>query len=99
MFGRRNKEQRAAPRRYHRSADAMGVEQGGRTVLLDLRSEQYFALDDVGTRIWALLDESRTVEAITGELTRTFDVPESVVRQDVEEFLATLERERLLVVE
>jgi hypothetical protein len=83
--------------RFRRSSDAVGVEQGGRTVLLDGRSEEYFALDEVGSRIWALLDQPRTVDAIADELTRIFDAPADRIRQDVVDLLVRLTRERLVV--
>ena len=42
------------------SKDVLFQEVAGETVLLDLNSESYFGLDEVGTRIWTLLNEGRT---------------------------------------
>ena len=39
------------------SPEVMSQEVSGETVLLDLQSESYFGLDEVGTRIWQLLQE------------------------------------------
>ncbi|MBT6125779.1 MAG: PqqD family protein, partial [Halieaceae bacterium] len=40
------------------SPDVISQEVSGETVLLDLNSEHYFGLDEVGTRIWQLIDSS-----------------------------------------
>ena len=34
------------------SQEAIGQEVRGETVILDLASEEYFSLDEVGTRVW-----------------------------------------------
>ena len=49
------------------SKEALSQEVNGETVILDLKSESYFGLDEVGTRIWQLLQEN-------GDLQQTFDV-------------------------
>ncbi len=71
------------------------AEQGERTVLLDLRSEQYFALDAVGTAVWNRLDASRTVDEIAAGVAELYQAPVDDVRRDVLEFVATLERDGL----
>lgn len=57
--------------RASRSDDALFQEVDGKAVLLDLASEQYFGLDPVGTRIWALLGEDDRLQqghaALCGE--------------------------------
>ena len=47
------------------SPEVLFQEVGGEAVLLDLASESYFGLDDVGMRIWQLLQEQ-------GSLARRF---------------------------
>jgi len=37
--------------------DVLSQEVDGETVLLNLNSENYFGLDEIGTRIWQLLQE------------------------------------------
>ncbi len=39
------------------SPDVLFRELAGEAVLLDLKSQRYFGLGEVGTRIWQLLDE------------------------------------------
>ena len=40
----------------------------GESVLLNLDSEAYFGLDEVGTRMWAVLTTSPTIQAAYDEL-------------------------------
>ena len=65
-------------------------EVGGETVLLDLDSEQYFGLDEVGTRIWALLGEGRCLDDIVATLLDEYDVEREQLSADVQELLAAL---------
>jgi hypothetical protein len=55
-------------------------------VLLNLDSEQYYALDDIGARIWELLNENGETEAVVEQITAEYDVSDADFRQD----LATL---------
>jgi hypothetical protein len=43
-------------------------------VILDLAKGEYFALDDVGARLWCGLEEGRTVEEIAQEIVLEYDV-------------------------
>jgi Coenzyme PQQ synthesis protein D (PqqD) len=83
--------------RYRQSAEVSSATHGDRTVLLDLRSEQFFSLDDVGHRIWELLGRRASVDEIVLELVAIYDAPEADIRTDVETFITTLVRDRLAV--
>jgi hypothetical protein len=72
------------------SKDVLFQEVSGETVLLDLDSEQYFGLDEVGTRIWALLKEGRGVDAIVDTLLAEYEVEREQLEADVRELLAAL---------
>ena len=69
----------------------------GKTVLLRLDDGGYYALDDVGARIWQLCDGTRALGEIVGILCAEFDAPETTIRSDALEFVGELRRERLLV--
>jgi coenzyme PQQ biosynthesis protein PqqD len=71
----------------------------GQTVLLRLEDGGYYALDDVGARIWELCDGGRPVADIVALLCAEFDAPAPVVQTDVLEFIDDLRRERLLVLD
>jgi predicted transcriptional regulator len=55
----------------------------GEAVLLNLESERYFGLDDVGTRVWQHLLEHRRLERVCEEMQKEYDVDESTLRADV----------------
>jgi len=78
------------------SPDALHQSLGGETVLLNLRTEQYFGLDETGTRIWELILASHSPEAIVDQLLAEFDVERSQAAADVERLVAELEQAGLV---
>ena len=65
-------------------------EVSGETVLLDLASESYFGLDSVGTRIWALLKEDKSVGQVLDALLEEYEVDRGTLEADLEELLDKL---------
>jgi hypothetical protein len=65
-------------------------EVSGESVLLDLESEQYFGLDEVGTRVWQLVEEHGRLSEVYDEMLNEFDVDPATLRQDLLELVATL---------
>ena len=53
------------------------------SVILNLDSERYYGLDDVGTRFLTVLNTSDSIEAAYETLTREYDVDEEVLRKDL----------------
>jgi len=53
------------------------------SVILNLDSERYFGLDDVGTRILSLLTTSTSIEAAYELLLEEYDVDRQALRQDL----------------
>ena len=47
--------------RFSISDEVLSQEVNGETLLLDLEGESYFGLNEVGTRIWQLLQAAPTV--------------------------------------
>jgi coenzyme PQQ biosynthesis protein PqqD len=68
----------------------------GETVLLNLDSGMYFALNEVGARIWELCDGTRTVAEIVTSICEEYAAPEEVIRADVNELLSALSAEQLV---
>ena len=52
------------------STEVLSQEVSGETVLLDMQSESYFGLDEVGTRIWQLLQEKDDLQAVFDAMTQ-----------------------------
>jgi hypothetical protein len=59
-------------------------------VLLNLKSESYFGLDQVGTRMWALLTTSDSVQAAYEKLLDEYDVSADELRQDMRDLIEKL---------
>lgn len=86
----------AASQRYVPAPGVRARRVGEETVLLDLGSERYFALDEVGAEIWSGLERGLGAEAILAELLAAFDGEEARVRADLEALLAELLAEDLI---
>jgi hypothetical protein len=72
------------------SDQVLSQEVNGETVLLDLGSDFYFGLDEVGTRIWQLLNEKKAVGEIVELLLEEYEVERETLEQDMNELLGNL---------
>jgi Coenzyme PQQ synthesis protein D (PqqD) len=81
------------------SPEVLFRELEGEAVLLDLRSQRYFGLDEVGTRIWQLLSELGRREGVLERLLEEFEVDRQTLARDLEGFLARLETAELIEVD
>jgi hypothetical protein len=59
-------------------------------VLLNLETEQYFGLDEIGTRMWQLVTDSPNIDAAYQELLGEFDVEPEMLRSNLTELLSRL---------
>ena len=85
--------------RLRRQEGILAQEAQGQTVLLRLEDGGYYALDEVGARIWELCDGHRAVDEIVAIICAEFDASEDTIRADVLEFVGDLRREHLLVLD
>ena len=53
------------------------------SVILNLDSERYYGLDDVGTRFLSVLNTSDSIEAAYEKLIQEYDVDEEMLRKDL----------------
>jgi Coenzyme PQQ synthesis protein D (PqqD) len=70
--------------------DVLVRELGGESVLLNLASETYFGLDDVGTRMWVLMTTAPSIQAAYDALPAEYSVAPEVLRRDMEALLGEL---------
>ena len=82
--------------RYQLSPDAITQEVAGEMVILDLGSEVYFSLDEVGTRIWQMLASGRSIPEIMESLLEEYDVSAAELEADVLALLASLDEAGLV---
>jgi len=81
------------------SREVLSQEVSGETVLLDLQSESYFGLDEVGTRIWQLLQQEGCLQQVFDTMLEEFDVDEKQLEKDLGDLLDKLTNEGLITVE
>ncbi|MEM9543677.1 MAG: PqqD family protein [Cyanobacteria bacterium P01_E01_bin.42] len=62
----------------------------GESVLLDLESEEYFGLDEIGTRMLTVAGESESLQVAYEILLAEYEVDEIRLKQDLLEFVAQL---------
>lgn len=74
-------------------------EVSGEAVLLDLASEQYFGLNDVGTQIWHLLAEHRQLSLVHARLLSEYDAEPGILEQDLLELVGALVESGLVSLE
>ncbi len=70
--------------------DVLSQEVSGETVLLDLNNENYFGLNEVGTRIWQLLQEQNNLEKIYDVLLDEYEVDAKQLRKDFDDIINQL---------
>ena len=70
----------------------------GESVLLNLNSESYFGLDVVGTRMWAVLTASPSIEAAYEILVYEYEVEPENLRADLSTFIEKLAQAGLIEV-
>jgi len=76
--------------------DAMTSSVGVETVILHFTAGTYFGLDEVGTRIWQLVQTRRSVREIRDTLLEEYDVDEARCERAVDSLLASLAEHGLI---
>jgi len=69
----------------------------GEMVLLDMNSENYFGLDEVGTSIWQAMQEKENLKEVFEILLEQYEVEEDVLKNDLT-FVEKLEESGLVKV-
>jgi len=70
----------------------------GESILLNLATENYFVLDQVGTSIVTTLDESDSVAVATQKLLEIYEVEEAKLNEDISRLVNECEQVGLLQV-
>jgi len=75
---------------FRLSPDVLYRDLEGQAVILDLSSGLYFGLNEVGTRIWTLIGEGRSVADIVQILSHEYEADASNIERDVRELADAL---------
>lgn len=76
--------------------DVLVREVAGESVLLNLDSETYFGLDEVGTRMWQVLTQGQTIQHAYEQLLQEYDVDPETLRVDLTRLIGELVVQGLL---
>lgn len=68
-------------------------------MLLSIENGEYYNMNEVGSRIWALLEKPMTVGALIDRLLEEFEVERATCEQEALAFLEQLHKDKLLKVE
>ena len=71
----------------------------GEMVLLDMESENYFGLDEVGTAIWQAMQEKETLKEVFEVLLEQYEVEDEMLENDLSDFVGKLVESGLVKVE
>jgi hypothetical protein len=80
------------------SRDQVSSDLGGEKAILDLKEGRYYGLDDVGARVWDLIQEPRDVGDIRDILLEEYDVAPERCERDLLALLQRLADEELVEV-
>lgn len=69
------------------------------TVLIELGSGKYYGLDRTGSRLWQLLSELRSTDAVIDTALQEYDVERQVLARDVHELVRNLAARRLVTID
>ena len=82
-----------------RSPDQISGDLDGSVMLMSIGNGEYYCLEGVGNRIWALLEQPITVGEIVNRLLSEFDVPRERAEQEVAAFLHQLQQKQLISIQ
>ncbi len=71
---------------------------GGEAAILDLEGGVYYGLDEVGARIWEMIQEPRPASEVRDALIEEYDVEPDRCERDLLALLERLAEERLIEV-
>ncbi len=79
------------------SDEVVSQEIDGETVLLDMQGEEYFGLNEVGTRVWQLLQQPSTIDILFSTMIKEYAVNEKELRGDLNDIIQQLLSAGLIV--
>lgn len=80
------------------SSTQVASDLGGETIILDLKSGTYYGLNEVGTRVWTLLQSSSTIKQVYSTLLEEYEVESEQCMVDLLQILDNLQNAGLIEV-
>lgn len=83
--------------RYRSIPEALVATLADGAVLLNLQTKRYFSLNETGTRIWEMVQQTAGEDAIVEALLEEYEVDETTARSEVRRILDELIDAQLIV--
>ncbi len=68
-------------------------------VLLNMKTELYFGLNDIGAKVWQIISQEGTTDTLIEKIMSEYDVPADTLRTDISQLLNELKKEQLISIE
>ena len=81
------------------SSEVLAQEISGEMVLLDLSSEKYLGLNEVGARVWQLLEEQHDLKYIFNILLEEYEVDTDILENDLIKLIADMRDAGVIITE
>jgi hypothetical protein len=81
------------------SEEQVAAEVDGEVVMMSIEQGNYYGIDEVGSRVWALIEQPTAVGAICDALEAEFDVERATCEADVLKFIEELAEQGLIRVD
>lgn len=78
--------------------DVLVQELDNSTVILNLNTEQYYGLDEVGQRIWQLFSEHQNTQIVRDIIVQEYDVHPDLLEADIARLIIELSEAKLISV-
>jgi len=79
-----------------RNDEVFANEIDGEAVMMNIQTGKYYGLDEIGSRIWELMEHKIQVKEIIGQLQKEYDVSEQQCKTDVLNLLNELKSNQLI---
>jgi hypothetical protein len=77
--------------------EAIFTQMESQVVILQYDSGTYYALNEVGARVWQLLEQGKTLREIVPMLLQEYNVGEAQLTQDLIKLVRDLQKEGLIL--
>jgi hypothetical protein len=74
------------------------IDLNGEKVMMNLETGQYFVLNDVGSRIWELIESPIMINEVINSMLKEYDIDSNSCETAVMEFLSRLNYAKLICV-
>jgi hypothetical protein len=85
--------------RVLRIKDVISTEMNGETVMMSIAHGSYYGLNNVGTRVWSLMQQTESIDEICRQLETEFVVNPAVCETEVLAFVLALAQHKLISVQ